>query len=157
MDRVAAESGRGTLLAIKATSRLVIVHLHDCPLLEVEWRGRHYVDGVLPFGLRSASKLFTAIADALELVIQQRGVTHVDHYLIMMGPPGCAARILGSFRLHGLAKVFDVPGYRDGHSGKGVVSTGGQALETAGCAAAVDPAEGRPVDSSNWKHHSCFL
>ena len=35
----------------------------------------------LPFGLRSAPKIFTALADALEWVLQRHGVTWLAHYL----------------------------------------------------------------------------
>ena len=48
----------------------------------IRWKGRIYCDCMLPFGLRSAPKLFTAVADALEWVIRkQGGVTSVAHYL----------------------------------------------------------------------------
>ena len=86
--------GRGALLAkldIKATYRLVPVHPQDRYLLGVEWGGAFYVDGALPFGLRSAPKIFTAVADALQWVLLDSGVTIVDHYLddfITMGRPG---------------------------------------------------------------------
>lgn len=49
------------------------------------------MDGMLPFGLQSAPKVFTAVAGALERVSRQKGVTFIDHYLndfITMGPPG---------------------------------------------------------------------
>ena len=52
------------------------------------------MDGSLPFGLRSAPKVFTAVADALEWVMRRRGVTWVAHYLITMGPP--ASEVCGS-------------------------------------------------------------
>ena len=48
------------------------------------------MDGMLPFGLRSAPKLFTAIADALEWMVRKSGVTEVTHYrddFIVVGPP----------------------------------------------------------------------
>ena len=89
----AMQLGRGTLFAkldVKAAYRLVPVHPRDRRLLGFEWQGMHYVDGMLPFGLRSAPKLFTAVADALEWVLKQRGVSNVAHYLddfITMGPP----------------------------------------------------------------------
>ena len=49
------------------------------------------VDKVLPFGLRSAPLIFTAIADALQWIMCKRGVQHIAHYLddfIIVGPPG---------------------------------------------------------------------
>lgn len=46
---------------------------------------------MLPFGLRSAPKIFTALADALEWCIAQKGVEHIFHYFDdfpVMGPLG---------------------------------------------------------------------
>ena len=40
-----------------------------------------YVDTVLPFGLRSAPKIFNAIADILEWILSNEGVTDLMHYL----------------------------------------------------------------------------
>ncbi len=40
-----------------------------------------YVDNVLPFGLRSAPLLFTAVADALQWIAEQRGIRWVFHYI----------------------------------------------------------------------------
>ena len=96
VDRVAkaAQSlGVGTLLAkldVQAAYRLIPVHPDDRRLMGFCWQGAHYVDGMLPFGLRSAPIIFTAVADALEWILRQRGVSEVDHYLddfITMGPP----------------------------------------------------------------------
>ena len=87
LGRIAA-SGRGTLLAkmdIASAYRMVPVHPDDRPLL--------------PFGLRSAPKIFTTVADALQWVMKRQGVSWVAHYLddyITMGPPGadtCAANL----------------------------------------------------------------
>jgi hypothetical protein len=92
MDRI-VESGRGTELAkmdIESAYRMVPVHPGDRPLLAVQWAGQIFYDTRLPFGLRSAPKIFTAIADALQWVFQRQGVTWVAHYLddyITMGPP----------------------------------------------------------------------
>ena len=86
--------GTGALLAkldIKAAYRLVPVHPDDRRLLGVEWDGSYYVDGALPFGLCSAPKIFTAVADALQWAMLRSGVAAVEHYLddfITMGPPG---------------------------------------------------------------------
>ena len=47
------------------------------------------MNGMLPFGLRSALKIFTAVADALEWCIREAGVSEVDHYLddfVTLGP-----------------------------------------------------------------------
>ena len=97
VDRVTAAVmalGRGTLLAkidIKSAYRIIPVCVGDRPLLGITWRGRFYVDARLPFGLRSAPKIFNAVADALEWCFRHEGVLFVDHYLddfIILGPPG---------------------------------------------------------------------
>ena len=53
---------------------------------------RHnYVDGILPFGLSSALKIFTAVADALEWCVYKAGVKYIYHYLddfAVLGSPG---------------------------------------------------------------------
>ena len=49
------------------------------------------MDTALPFGLRSAPKIFNVVADALMWVLQQSGVRSILHYLddvLLLGPPG---------------------------------------------------------------------
>ena len=49
-----------------------------------------FVDTCLPFGLRSAPKLFNILADLLAWIIEQHGVQPLLHYLddyLTMGPP----------------------------------------------------------------------
>ena len=61
--------GVGALLAkfdIQSAYRIVPVHPDDRPLLAMMWKGQLYIDTALPFGLRSAPKIFSALADALE-------------------------------------------------------------------------------------------
>ena len=75
---------------IKQAYRNVPVHPNDRPLL---WRGQVFIDKVLPFGLRSASIIFSAIADALQWIIQVHGVKCLFHYLddfITIGSQECA-------------------------------------------------------------------
>ena len=50
-----------------------------------------YVDKTLPFGLRSAPLIFSALADALAWIMKQKGVSFVDHYIddfVTVGRPG---------------------------------------------------------------------
>ena len=78
------QMGRGTLLAkldVKSAFRIVPVHPADRHLLGMEWEGQLYIDNSLPFGLRSAPKIFNAIADALEWILRQHGVSNIWHYL----------------------------------------------------------------------------
>lgn len=59
----------------------------------MSWNGQKYVDTLLPFGLKTAPIIFTAVADALQWVIE----THVeckihiklylDNYLLLLCPP----------------------------------------------------------------------
>ena len=91
--RMATRAGQGALLAkvdIKSAYRLVPVHPEDRLLLGMAWDGAVFVDTVLPFGLRSAPKIFTALADALEWMIRRQGVQTVLHYLddfLIVGQP----------------------------------------------------------------------
>ena len=117
VDRVAEtvlQLGPGTLLAkmdIKEAFRIVPIHPSDRLLLAMQWKGKWYIDKVLPFGLRSAPLLFTALADAVEWVIRQKGVMYIWHYMddfILAGGPDsdqCAAFIalaLQVFRVLGI-------------------------------------------------------
>ena len=52
-------------LDIKDAYRIVPTHPADYPLLGIRWRDAIYIDRALPFGLRSAPKLFTAIVDLI--------------------------------------------------------------------------------------------
>ena len=87
------DTGPNTLLAkldIKHAFRLLPIHPADRHLLAMKWRQSIYVDTCLPFGLRSAPKLFNILADLLSWISQQRGVTFVMHYLddfLLIGPP----------------------------------------------------------------------
>ena len=86
-------TGTGALMAkvdIKQAYRNVPVHPDDRCLLGMVWRDEILVDKVLPFGLRSAPLIFSALADAIQWIIQQRGVELLFHYLddyITIGPP----------------------------------------------------------------------
>jgi hypothetical protein len=76
---------------IDAAYRMVPVHPSDRLLLGMRWDGSVFFDSRLPFGLRSAPKIFSPIADALQWVFEQNGVTWVGHYLddyVTAGPPG---------------------------------------------------------------------
>ena len=86
------ESGPNTLLAkvdIKHAFRLLPIHPADRHLLTIEWNQSIYIDTCLPFGLRSAPKLFNILADLLSWITTQRGVTFSMHYLddfLLLGP-----------------------------------------------------------------------
>lgn len=97
VDQVAQkilELGPGTEMGkidVKSAYRIVPVHPADRHLLGMQWDGQVYVDAALPFGLRSAPKIFNALADALEWILKHKGVLHLWHYLddfITIGSPG---------------------------------------------------------------------
>jgi hypothetical protein len=91
-------SGPGTLLAkldLKDAYKHIVVHPDDWDLLglTLDHNGKteYYVDVTLPFGLASAPKIFTDVADAFAFIMYQEGITYVDHYVddfITIGPPG---------------------------------------------------------------------
>ena len=72
--------------------------------------GALFIDTALPFGLRSAPKIFTAIADAVEWIVKAEGVDFIIHYLddfLVMGAPAsqkCAEALAV------LLRFFDNPG-----------------------------------------------
>ena len=86
-------SGAGTWLAkidIRNAFRLLPVHPADRHMLGMRWNNQVYIDTCLPFGLRSAPKLFNILADLLSWILQSKGVSPVLHYLddfLTMGPP----------------------------------------------------------------------
>jgi len=47
----------------------------------MQWNGNTYVDAKLQFGLRSAPKIFNAVADALEWCIASKCVEVIYNYL----------------------------------------------------------------------------
>ena len=76
--------GVGAQLAkvdIKRAYRNIPVHPEDRWMLGMRWEGGLFIDTVLPFGLRSASKIFTAVSDAVEWVLRRQGVRFAIHYL----------------------------------------------------------------------------
>ena len=76
--------GRGAMLVkadIKEAYQMIPIHPQDQQLLGVQWRGEVFIDGMLPFGLRSAPKIFSAVADALQWILPFKRVTHSIHYL----------------------------------------------------------------------------
>lgn len=84
----------GTLLAkldLESAYHIVPVHPHDRHLLGMQWDGKLYVDTALPFGLRSAPKIFMALTDGLMWIMISHGIQAAIHYLddyLFFGAPG---------------------------------------------------------------------
>ena len=92
-------TGRGMLLAkidTKSAFCFLPVHPANRHLLSMRWNKQIFIDTCLPFGLRSAPKLFNVLADLLSWILEQQQVTPVMHYLddfLTIGPqhsPVCA-------------------------------------------------------------------
>lgn len=86
--------GRGAMLAkfdIKRAYRLLPVSVAHRPLLGMQWKGKFYIDLALPFGIRSAPKIFTRFADSLQFLLNSiGGVSNILHYLddfFLAAPP----------------------------------------------------------------------
>ena len=76
--------GRGAMLAkmdIKQAYRIIPIHPEDRWLLGMRWDNQVFVDKTLPFGLRSAPLIFSAVADALQYMMVQNKASFVDHYV----------------------------------------------------------------------------
>jgi len=76
--------GPGALMAkmdIEQAFRNIPVAPSDRRLLGLEWQSQTYADKVLPFGLRSAPLIFSAVADTLLWIMMRRGVSWAVHYV----------------------------------------------------------------------------
>ena len=83
VDQVVLGLGEGTLLAmmdVEHAYRNLPVHT-DKNLLPMRWNDKLDVNTVLPFGLRSAPMIFLAVADAVEWIEVENGVSSLMHYL----------------------------------------------------------------------------
>ena len=107
--------GRGSMLAkidIKSAFRNVPVHPADRHLLGMMWKGQLFIDTVLPFGLRSAPKIFNCIADALQWIAKSQGVTYLEHFLddyITVGAPGSMECDSNLATLISLCTILNLP------------------------------------------------
>ena len=75
---------------IQRAYRNIPIHPDDRHLLGTIWDGALYINTALPFGLQSALKIFTAVADAAEWIVCQHGVNFIIHYLddyLIIGAP----------------------------------------------------------------------
>ena len=66
------------------------VHPDNHDMLGIKLRPDTYIDMSLPFGLHSAPKIFSAMADELAWCLTYRGVRCQLHYLddfLFLGPP----------------------------------------------------------------------
>ena len=118
MDDVVAvirKAGRGALLGkmdIKQAYRNVPISAVDRQYLGMQWEGQVFIDGVLPFGLRSAPLIFTALADAFEWVLKQEGTRWIFHYIdnfITIGEPDSEECALNMARIERISNELGLP------------------------------------------------
>ena len=84
LSSLVTSTGRGAFLVkadIKEAYRVLSIHPEDQALLEVCWEGNIYTDRALSFGLRLAPKIFSAVANALQWIVVNKGVRNLLHYL----------------------------------------------------------------------------
>ena len=118
VDQVAKQAialGEGSLIAkidIKSAYRLIPVAPKDRLYLGMNWEGKVYIDGMLLFGLRSAPKIFNAVADALEWCVAEEGVGIIYHYLddfAVLGPPNSEEFGVNLQKLKLVCKYLGIP------------------------------------------------
>ena len=76
------------------------------------WEGAIFIDTAFQFGLWSAPKIFTAIADAVEWIVRQQGVEFIMHYLDDFLVVTTAEEYRGSHALRILLETFEQLGSR---------------------------------------------
>ena len=107
--------GRGVLLArldLREAYRIVPVHPEDRPRLGMQWKGATYLDAALPFGLRSAPKIFSGVADSLLWILHSKGTKLSLHYLddfLLLGPPDSPACAEALHIFQALCEELGVP------------------------------------------------
>ncbi len=109
---------------IESAYRLVPVHPDDRLLLGMKWREFLYVDTSLPFGLRSAPKIFNAVADAIEWMMRRQGIGSSLHYLddfIVFGSAGVSECQIALDKALHLCRGLGVP--IAGHKTEGPATT----------------------------------
>ena len=138
-----ARRGCGTLMGkvdVKTAYRNIPIHPDDWWLLGIRWEGGLFVDTTLPFGLRLAPKIFTAVADAVEWILKAEGVDFVIHCLddfFVVGAPNsdeCEANLLKvlevfarlglpvAVQIGGAGGLLNLPRFRAGFDGYGASS-----------------------------------
>ena len=103
------EIGQGTEMAkldVKSAYRNVPVHPDDRHFLGMSWKGKVFIDAALPFGLRSALKIFSALADAAQSIDENCGVSFVRHYLDDFITCGAPSTDECQFNLDVLVELF---------------------------------------------------
>ena len=81
VDDVVTQLGKLAKMDIRQAYHNIPVVPADRYLLGLQWQQSLYIDQVLPFGLKSAHSIFSAVADALLWIMPKRGVSWAIHYI----------------------------------------------------------------------------
>lgn len=82
--QLVAQAGKGAVMMkrdLKAAFRHIPINPCDYWLLLFEWNGQFFVDMFLPFGLRTAPRIFNLFAEALHWIFETLYEWNVTHYL----------------------------------------------------------------------------
>ena len=115
MASLTVQLGTAALMAkidIEVAYRLIPVHLQDRPPKAMKWQGQIFIDPMLPFGLRSAPKIFNSVADTLEWHLHDLGIPLIRHYLddfIIIAPPQSPQCLQSMAILDRACKALGVP------------------------------------------------
>ena len=107
--------GPGTMLAkidIQSAYRIIPIHPSERPFLGMLWHNQVFIDCQLPFGLASAPAIFSALAEALEWILRQRGIRGIIHYLddfLLLGQPDSDECTYALIQTRQVCKEFGVP------------------------------------------------
>ena len=106
---------------VKSAYRIVPVRPADGHILAMQWDDQIFVEAALSFGLRSAPKIFNALADTIEWMARKHRVIDVWHYLddfIVCGRPGSIPQLwIRITHVAGLVRVVGSP-TRRGEGGR---------------------------------------
>ena len=151
LGQVSWGSHRWPLLVfdLQEAYRSVPVHPADQAKLGVQWQGTTYIDRALPFGLRSAPKLFSVLTDGFIWYLHNKGIQFAFHYLdgfLLLGPAGsrtCQEELAAALTLCDQVGLPVAPGNRSGHQQRPLTADSRQEGETAG---SYSQMYGRPTD-----------
>ena len=113
--KLVKQLGRGTQLVkmdLRDAYRMIPIHPEDQHLLAIQWQGMTFVDKALPFGLRSAPKVFSAVADAMAWILFNRGIRFLLHYLddfLFVGSPCSSEASIARARAEATFEDLGVP------------------------------------------------
>ena len=92
--KLVKEHGKGCKMIkcdLKSAFRHIPITASDYWLMIFEWKGQYYVDMCLPFGLRTASRIFNLFVESIHWVLVSLHNWSLSHYLddfFAVFPPG---------------------------------------------------------------------